>query len=101
MTPLESTLAYASYGIHVFPYLIDNLFKPESYATTEAGRQLVEVAGEVQRFSRFTFNHVCNGIIYAQGEDPQDMWRLAVVDNHVYEQQAEITYPAVPQRGIR
>jgi hypothetical protein len=31
----------------------------------------------------FTFDHVVNGTIDAQGDDPDDRWQLVVVDNEV------------------
>lgn len=34
-------------------------------------------------FEHFTFDHVVNGTISAQGEDPDDTWLLIVTDNSV------------------
>ena len=34
-------------------------------------------------FARFTFDHTVNGMIEAQGEDPDDVWTLTVTDNVV------------------
>ena len=36
--------------------------------------------------------HICNGEIEANGEDPQDMWLLAVKDNVVSVAQGSISY---------
>lgn len=36
-------------------------------------------------FKSFTFNHVLNGVIEAQGEDPDDRWVLVVDNNEVRE----------------
>lgn len=56
-------------------YLIDNLF-------SEKAREYVEVhhSGD-KRLDAFTFNHVFNGILEAQGEDEDDKWLLIVKDN--------------------
>ena len=42
-------------------------------------------AGESRdpQFADFTFDHVVNGIIEAQGEDPDDRWRIEIFDNSV------------------
>lgn len=45
------------------------------------------------RLRHFTHDHVLNGIVNAQGEDPDDIWRIKVVDNQVTTQTAEIVYP--------
>jgi hypothetical protein len=44
------------------------------------------------QFVGFTFDHVCSGEIYAQGEDPDDKWRLVVDNNAVRVQIATTTY---------
>ncbi|MDE1673825.1 hypothetical protein [Nocardia gipuzkoensis] len=36
-----------------------------------------------QGFEDFTFDHVVNGVIHAQGEDSEDAWDLIVTDNAV------------------
>lgn len=58
-------------------YLIDNLL-------SETGRAYVEKhhSGDT-RLDNFTFNHVVNGVIKAQGEDPQDRWNLIAKSNAV------------------
>lgn len=58
-------------------FLIDNLL-------SEKGREYVEKchSGD-SRLNQFTFNHVCNGIIEAEGEDEDDKWLLIVKDNVV------------------
>jgi hypothetical protein len=40
----------------------------------------------------FLQGHVCNGEIYADGEDSDDNWRLRVVDNEVFTDAATLTY---------
>ena len=37
-------------------------------------------------------NHVCNGVINAQGEAHDDRWRIVVEDNHVQIEQASVTW---------
>jgi hypothetical protein len=63
-------------------YLIDTFLKPG--ATLQA--ELAEpVEGRVYppEFAAFTFDHVLNGAIEAQGEDADDRWDLVVEDNGV------------------
>lgn len=55
-------------------WIIDHLLKPGAHAATSDNPQ----------FEQFTFDHVCNGAIEAQGEDSDDRWRLRVNDNAVY-----------------
>lgn len=45
-----------------------------------------------ERFVAFTFDHVVNGTIDAQGEDPDDRWRLVVTDNAVESQRAKVAF---------
>jgi hypothetical protein len=58
-------------------YLIDNLL-------SENGREYVEKyhSGD-PRLNNFTFDHVCNGTIDAQGEIDDDKWMLIVKNNEV------------------
>ncbi len=44
------------------------------------------------RFLDFTFDHVIEGTIEAQGEDSTDRWRIVVTENVVTEQRATITW---------
>ena len=63
-------------------YLIDTFLKP-------GGRVLYELDAPVEgryyapEFDHFTFDHVVNGVIAAQGEQDDDRWELHVVDNEV------------------
>jgi hypothetical protein len=60
-------------------YLINNLF-------SETGRAYVaqnKVVAPDERFASFTFDHVFDGEILAQGEDMSDRWLLIVKDNVV------------------
>jgi len=52
-------------------YLIDHFLKPGGLAQGHAG------------FENFTFDHILNGRILAQGEDADDRWYLIVEDNAV------------------
>jgi hypothetical protein len=52
-------------------YLVDHFLRPGAHAQGEPG------------FAEFTFDHVLNGVIDAQGEEPSDTWRLTVRDNTV------------------
>lgn len=63
-------------------YIIDHFLRPDAKAASVAHPQ----------FSKFTFDHVVNGVIVAQGEDPDDKWALFVKDNEVESRQAKITY---------
>jgi hypothetical protein len=45
-----------------------------------------------EEFAAFTFNHTVNGEIDANGEDPDDIWRLVVRDNVVSIQHGQITF---------
>lgn len=58
-------------------YLIDQLLSPAARAFIE------EHQSEDERLRHFTCDHVLNGTINAQGEDPGDRWRLVVTDNAV------------------
>ncbi|GAA2753018.1 hypothetical protein [Kitasatospora cinereorecta] len=52
-------------------YLVDHFLKPGAHAQGEPG------------FEDFTFDHVLNGVIDAQGEEDWDTWQLTVSDNTV------------------
>jgi hypothetical protein len=64
-------------------YLIDHLLRPGAVAS---------LAGDPQ-FAGFTFDHVLNGVIDADGEARNDRWRLVVNDNVVRRIDAVITFP--------
>jgi len=74
-------------------YLIDTFLK--SGATVQ-GELAVPVDGRVYHdaFERFTFDHVVNGRIEAQGERDDDHWTLVVVDNEVSVEK----YPTMAER---
>ncbi|MEV7025544.1 hypothetical protein [Kitasatospora sp. NPDC093558] len=52
-------------------YLVDHFLKPGAHAQGEPG------------FEDFTFDHVLDGVIDAQGEESWDTWQLTVRDNEV------------------
>lgn len=60
-------------------YIIDHFLKPGAIAKPE--------------LPFLQANHVCDGVIDAQGEDYEDMWRLSVKDNVVKVIDAVITFP--------
>lgn len=64
-------------------YLIDHFLKPGAQA---------QHSGDPQ-FAEFTFDHVLNGEIDAQGEDPGDRWKLVVKDNKVTVKTASLVWP--------
>ena len=53
---------------------------------------LASTTGDPQ-FGEFTFDHTVNGMIEAQGEDRDDLWRLVVADNVVSRIDAVISWP--------
>lgn len=59
-------------------YIIDHFLKPGCVAAKE--------------LPFLQANHVCNGHIYAQGEESSDMWLLEVNDNKVKVRQGTVTY---------
>ncbi len=63
-------------------YLIDVFLRPNAHLRVELARP-VEGRHYPEEFRHFTFNHLVNGVINAQGDDPDDQWDLIVVDNEV------------------
>ena len=64
-------------------YLIGTFLAPDA----DLARELAEpVPGRVypEEFAHFTFDHRVHGVIGAEGEEPDDLWRLEVRDNVVY-----------------
>lgn len=57
-------------------YLIDHFLAPGAAASHASG-------DAAAYFTEFTFDHVLNGEIDAQGEEYDDQWRLVVQDNVV------------------
>lgn len=59
-------------------YIIDHFLKPGCIAAKE--------------LPFLQANHICNGEIEAQGEDPNDRWKLVVEDNVVSTRQGRVIY---------
>ncbi len=72
-------------------YLIDTFLKPGATAQHDLAHRIPSWAYP-EELEQFTFDHVCNGEIDAQGEDSSDRWRLVVRDNLVSTQHGAITY---------
>jgi hypothetical protein len=71
-------------SVYWMQFIIDHFLKPDGHAKGKPG------------FEAFTFDHVCNGVIYAEGEDSDDRWALRVKDNDVEQfDAAPITYPGL------
>lgn len=73
-------------------YLIDHFLRPGAIASRSADPQ----------FARFSFDHVLDGEIEAQGEEPDDKWLLRVEQNRVRIAPGRVVYGAptdVPGRG--
>ncbi len=64
-------------------YLIDTFLKPSATVRNAATEERHLGWFYPAEFAHFTFDHVVNGTIAAQGEDPDDTWRLVVTDNVV------------------
>lgn len=54
-------------------YLIDHFLKPGAEASKTG----------MEQFKGFTFDHICNGKLLAQGEDIHDRWKIVVTNNLV------------------
>jgi hypothetical protein len=72
-------------------YLISTFLEP---GATVQGEMASPVPGRhyPPAFEHFTFDHAVNGTIDAQGDDPDDRWRLIVTDNIVTTQEARIVW---------
>lgn len=58
-------------------YLVENLLAPT------ARQYISDHYDEDERLRHFTANHMVNGTIYAQGEDPEDHYAIVVANNKV------------------
>lgn len=56
------------------------------------GRNVDAKIAADERFKNFTFDHVVNGEIEAQGEDPGDVWKLVVTNNAVTTLSGQVNY---------
>lgn len=64
-------------------YLIDHFLKPGAEASQMT---------EDPQFANFTFDHVVNGEIDAEGEEQGDVWKLVVKDNVVSTKRARLVW---------
>lgn len=62
-------------------YLIEHFLRPDAIAEQRLAAGSIPVVPV--EFEHFTFNHVINGRIEAQGEEECDTWALVVEDNEV------------------
>jgi hypothetical protein len=67
-------------------YIIDKLLAPS------ADEYLVKHNDEDERLQYFTCDHTVNGVINAEGEEQEDVWRLEVKDNIVSVREAKIVW---------
>lgn len=80
---MEKTYDHAEWLV----WIITHLLGPESRAFVRMH------LNDDTRLAHFTHDHVVNGVVDAQGEDHDDMWRIKVTDSHVEVQYPEIVYP--------
>jgi hypothetical protein len=73
-------------GAEWVQYLIENFLAPDAHAKES----------DDPVFKHFQFNHVCNGVIEADGEDSDDRWNI-IVENNVVQVQ-EFAYKPVGER---
>lgn len=69
-------------------YIVTNLLAPSARPYIDAHLE------EDERLKSFTCNHVLNGTIDADGEDPDDIWQLIVTNNAVTAAEGKIVYSA-------
>jgi len=62
-------------------YIIQHFIKPNPVAKARFPEQFSFLQG-----------HICNGVIDAQGEEPEDRWRLIVRDNEVFVESAKLVF---------
>lgn len=67
-------------------YLVEHFLRPGAEASNAGGVE------QDERLGRFTFDHVVNGTVDAQGEDPDDRWRIVIEDNVVYRHTAVVAF---------
>ena len=77
-------------------YLIDHFLKEGAEVQKELLRRERAKLEGPSVFEAFTFNHILNGVIEAQGEDPEDKWRLWVKNNEVIVQKARVVWEPLP-----
>lgn len=75
-------------------YIIDAFLKPDALVKQlRAAEPDSPLLDGVPEFA----DHVCNGVIYAEGEEHDDTWRLVVHDNECTVQRPEIVWPDLPE----
>lgn len=67
-------------------YIVENLLG------ASARSYIDQHVGEDDRLRHFTCDHLVSGVIEAQGEDPEDQWRLVVEHNVVKVAKAETVF---------
>lgn len=72
-------------------YLIDHFLRPNAIAADPDSWD--DWPNGWDSFGQyFTFDHHLNGTIDAQGDDPEDRWKLVVEDNEVFSRHAKIVW---------
>jgi hypothetical protein len=67
-------------------YIIEHFFKKNSYMQTL----------EPETYQKYGFQeHIFDGVIYAKGEEPGDIWKLIVKNNEVFISQGEVKREAI------
>lgn len=69
------------YATDWMQYLIDHFLK--SGAVAQEHMRSAAMSHIPDGFASFTFDHVLNGVVAAQGEEPEDQWQLTVENNQV------------------
>ena len=67
-------------------YIIDHFLKPGAFAKDQ--------------LPFLQANHICNGMIDAQGEDAEDRWRLHVRDNVVTTQDGYVSFVGTVEHDV-
>lgn len=72
-------------------YLIDVFLRPGAVLQHDLAHRVLgwEYPAELESFS---FDHVCSGVLDAQGENGDDRWRLVVRDNVLSIQDGEVSF---------
>jgi hypothetical protein len=67
-------------------YLVEHFFKKNAYMQSL----------EPETYKKYGFQeHTLNGVIYAKGEEPGDIWKLIVKDNEVFVSKGEVKREAI------
>ena len=68
---------------HWLAYLVDTFLKPDAVVARERDSPVPDRVYPAA-LAEFTFDHVVTGLIEAEGEEPDDRWRIEVRENTVY-----------------